>query len=509
MPFNSIFSWAMKKRVHQIELFKKYPLEVQKEVLMNLLSTASRTELGENYKYDSIASVADFKGRVPLYKYPDLKPYIDRMLSGEQNLLWPSEVNWFAKSSGTSTGKSKHIPITTECLVDCHYKGGKDLLALYYDSHPDRKLYKGKHLIIGGSSELVRQNATAHTGDLSSIIIENLPMWAELRRTPKKKIALLANWEEKLAQMAATTIHDDVYILAGVPSWTLKFLERVLEITGAKNILEVWPNLELYMHGGVNFSPYRRQFEMLMPSPEMNFVETYNASEGFFGIQDRPDASDMLLMLDYGIFYEFIPNSGCSDDEPNVLDLEDVETNVDYEMVITTNTGLWRYRIGDVVRFTEVDPFRFVVVGRTQHFINCFGEELMVWNVEEAVKIACAKLGCTVNDYTVAPVYASLGKSGGHEWVIEFGRNPEDVREFGRVLDAALQELNSDYEAKRSTAVMMDYPIIQVVNSGTFYAWLAAQDKLGGQHKVPRLQNDRKLIEEIVLFATDNNWVIG
>ena len=503
MPFNSIFSWIIKKRIHQIDLFRKYPADVQEEVFRNLITTAATTEWGEKYKYEEIDSVKTYQNRVPLQDYDDLKPYVDRLMRNEQNLLWPTEIKWFAKSSGTTSGKSKYIPVSKEALEDCHYKGGKDLLSMYYHNHPNRKLYKGKHLIIGGSSQVNLLSDNSYTGDLSAIILKNLPFWAEIRRTPKKKIALMSDWEEKLEAMARSTIYEDVYILAGVPSWTLVLLNRILDISKADNILEIWPNLELFMHGGVSFGPYENQFKKLIPKADMNYVETYNASEGFFGIQDLPELNELLLMLDYGIFYEFIPMSEYKGkDSEKILSLEEVECDVNYAIVISTNAGLWRYIVGDTVKFTSTDPYRLKVSGRTKFYINTFGEELIVDNAEKALKVACDRTGAELREYMAGPVFMDeTGDKGAHEWLIEFSKAPDDLEFFNEVLDNALKSINSDYEAKRSGNFILHPPIIHQLASGTFYDWMKKRGKLGGQNKVPRLNNNREHLDSLKNFC--------
>lgn len=501
MPFNSIFSWLIKKRTAQIDLFKQYPIETQNEWLYNLVSTAKETEFGKAYGFASINSYQDFKREVPLQTYEDVKPYVDRLFKGEQQLLWPSEVKWFAKSSGTTNDKSKFIPVTKESLEDCHYKGGKDLLSMYYDNYPNRKLYKGKHLILGGSAEVNYLSDESYFGDLSAIILKNLPWWAEIRRTPSKEIALMSQWEEKIEQLAQTTVHEDVYILAGVPSWTLVLLNKIKENTGVNSIKEIWPNLELFMHGGVSFEPYREQFKQVINDPNMNFVETYNASEGFFGIQDTVDKNEMLLMLDYGIFFEFIPMEkfeGVNSKE--VISIEDVELDKNYAIVISTNAGLWRYIVGDTIKFTSKFPHRIQITGRTKHFINAFGEELIVENVEKAMAIASERTNASIREYTVAPVYMEDGENGTHEWLIEFYDEPKSMENFMEVLDTALKSLNSDYEAKRFGNMAMTFPKYHKLPKNTFDNWLKQKGKLGGQNKVPRLSNDRKLIDEILTW---------
>ncbi len=498
MPFNSIFSWLIKKRIHQIELFTKYPIEVQREWFQKLISTAAPTEWGKKHGFASIKNYKDYVKNNPLQEYESVKPYIDRLVKGEQNVLWPGEVKWFAKSSGTTNDKSKFIPVTREALEDCHYKGGKDLLCLYYHNHPNRKLYKGKHLIVGGSSQINYLSYDSYFGDLSAIIIKNLPFWVELRRTPNKKIALMSNWEEKLEQMARSTLNEDVYIIAGVPSWTLVLLKRILQITEKKNIAEVWPNIELYMHGGVSFEPYRKQFKNIIQKSDMNYVETYNASEGFFGIQDQSDVNELLLMLDYGIYYEFIPMEKYAGENSQTIPLEEVEAGKNYALVISTNAGLWRYIPGDTIMFTSTLPYRFKITGRTKQYINTFGEELIVDNAEKAMVIACERTGASIKDYTAGPLYMSHEDVGAHEWIIEFENQPRDISFFTEVLDNALKSLNSDYEAKRSNDLNLKKPIIHVAPPDTFLKWLKEKGKLGGQNKVPRLSNNRKYLDELL-----------
>lgn len=501
MPFNSIFAWAMKKRIHQIDLFRKYPDEVQKELFENLISKGARTVYGIEVEMDKVQSYSDFK-RLPLQNYEDVKPWVDKVMNGEQSALWPTETKWFAKSSGT-TSRSKLIPVTRESLEDCHYKGGKDLLAMYYDNHPNRKLYNGKHLIIGGSAQVNSLTTDSYYGDLSAIILKNLPWWAEIRRTPSREIALMSEWQSKMEKMAASTINEDVYIIAGVPSWTMVLANKVLEITGKNHLKEVWPNLELFMHGGVNFEPYRSEFQKLMPGPNMNFVETYNASEGFFGIQDQVGSDEMLLMLDYGIFFEFIPMEsfdGVNSEE--IYSIDEVETDVNYAVVISTNGGLWRYILGDTIRFTSLFPFRFKITGRTKSFINAFGEEVIVENAELAVAEACIRTNAQIRDYTAAPVYMEDKLSGCHQWLFEFVQFPDDVERFNMILDEQLRELNSDYDAKRYNDLILGKPMISVVPNGTFDKWLGANNKLGGQNKIPRLSNNRTIMEQI-LSLTD------
>jgi len=488
----------MKKRIHQIELFMKYPLEVQQEWLRRLINCARNTEFGRQYDFRSIQTYEEFCNRVPLNDYESLKPFIDRLRQGEQNVLWPTEIKCFAKSSGTTNDKSKFIPVSQEALEECHFKGGKDMLSIYCNSHPDTNLFAGKAIAMGGTHEIVEvNNDSYYQGDLSAILIQHLPVWVEYLRTPGLSIALMDEWESKIEKMAAATMQHDVTNISGVPSWTLLLFRKVLEITGKKNLLEVWPNFELYIHGGVNFVPYRDQFAKLLPSSAVNYLETYNATEGFFGIQDRNGASDMLLMLDYGIFYEFIAFEDGSQDLSRVISLADVVPGVNYAVVITTNGGLWRYMLGDTVKFTSVRPYRIQITGRTRNFINAFGEELIVENAEKALSVACGRCNALLGEFTGAPVYYGEQK-GAHEWLIEFEKEPADLGFFTEIFDNALKSLNSDYEAKRYHDLLLGQPLIRVMPRGTFYRWLKVKGKLGGQNKVPRLANERKYVEEIL-----------
>lgn len=499
MPFNSIFAWIIKKRIHQIDLFRKYPLEVQQELFERMISQAMYTEWGFKLGFTAISDYLDFKKAVPLQEYDDVKPYVDRLMAGEQNILWPTDTKWFAKSSGTTSDRSKLIPVTRESLEDCHYKGGKDLLALYYNNHPNRKLYNGKHLIVGGSAQVNHLSADSYFGDLSAIIVKNLPWWAEIRRTPAKEIALMSEWESKIEKMALSTIQEDVYILAGVPSWTMVLANKVLEITGKDNLKEVWPNLELFMHGGVSFEPYREHFKRLIPDPDMHYVETYNASEGFFGIQDQVDSNELLLMLDYGIYYEFIPMSSFDGvNSKEVINLKDVQPGVNYALVISTNGGLWRYIVGDTIEFTSVTPYRFKITGRTKSYINTFGEEVVVENAERAIAYACQKTNAQIREFTACPVYMSGIERGAHEWLIEFVKEPEELDRFVALLDEHLREINSDYDAKRYQNMILSRPTVRVMNNGTFDEWLKVNGKLGGQNKIPRLSNNREILEQIL-----------
>lgn len=499
MPIvNSIFNWIMKKRIHQIELFMKYPHDVQEEWFQKLITTAQHTEWGRKYDYKSTLTTEQFKERVPIQTYDTLKPYIEKMMKGEQNVLWPSEVKWYAKSSGTTNDRSKFIPVTDESLEECHYKGGKDLLSIYCNNRPNAQIFTGKCLVLGGSAQINHLNSESRYGDLSAVILKNLPMWAEWYRTPDLSITLMDNFEEKIEKTAHAIIDVNVTNMSGVPTWFVVLAKRVLEITGKSNLLEVWPNLELYFHGAVNFKPYREQFKKLIPSDTMYYLETYNASEGFFGIQDLPNSEEMLLMLDYGIYYEFLPLEDIGNDNARTLNLDEVELNRNYALIISTNGGLWRYMIGDTIRFTSLSPYRIQITGRTKHFINAFGEEVIIDNAEKALTKACSETKAIIRDYTACPIYFQGTDAGGHEWIIEFEHQPENIGQFTDILDNTLREINSDYDAKRFKDMALRRPLIHVAPDGTFYNWMKHRGKLGGQHKVPRLANERHYVEEIL-----------
>lgn len=499
--FNSIASWILKKRIHQIELFMKYPQEVQTELLGTLLNKAQNTETGLRYDFKNIKDYSEFRNTVPLCTYETIAPQIERCRKGDQNIFWPTPIKWFAKSSGTTNAKSKFIPVSNEALEDCHYKAGKDMLSLYFNNNPDSQLLSGKCLRLGGSHELYNEN-NSYFGDLSAIIIQNMPFWAELSSTPGSKTSLISEWETKMKAIVSETLPEKVTSLAGVPSWMLLLLQKVLDETKSKTITAVWPEAEVYFHGGINFKPYREIYQSLFPKKGFKFYEIYNASEGFFGIQDRNNADDLLLMLDYGIFYEFIPfqAEGVAA-EPQVIPLEEVELETNYELVITTNAGLWRYRIGDTVRFTNLSPYRIQVTGRTKSHINVFGEELIIDNAENAISRVGKMTNSLVSNFSAAPIFMESNTRGAHEWIVEFEKEPQDLKQFSILLDQALQELNSDYEAKRKSS--LEQLQLHKAKKGLFYQWLASNNKLGGQHKIPRLSNSRVFLEELI--ALNNN----
>lgn len=495
--FNSVVTWLMRKRKHQRDLFLEYPFNVQADVLRNLVENAASTEFGREHGFSSIGTKDDFRQQVPLQDYDSLRPSIDRHRMGEQNVLWHSPIRWFAKSSGTTSDRSKFIPVSQEALEDCHFKGGKDMLGIYCNNFPETQLFSGKGLSIGGSHRVDETNADVFYGDLSAVLLQNLPLWTELYRTPKLEVALMDEWESKLDEMVRITLQQDITNIQGVPSWTLVLLNKVLEVSGKQTIREVWPNLEVFFHGAVSFLPYCRQFEAIIGSPGINYMETYNASEGFFAMQDMPGSDELLLMLDYGIYYEFIPMEEWDSPEPRTLLLEEVEVGRNYALVISTNAGLWRYRIGDTVMFTSLRPHRIHVTGRTKHFINAFGEEIIIENAEQALQMACERTGALIREYTAGPLYLEGKAKGRHEWLIEFAKLPDDMGYFTETLDIGLKSINSDYEAKRYRDMVLLQPLVSSLPKDTFYNWLRSKGKLGGQHKVPRLSNDRRYLDEI------------
>ncbi len=494
---NSIASWFLKKRFHQIELFLKYPNEVQNELLFSLLKVGKDTEVGRKYDFDSIKTYRAFNERIPIVNYEEFQPLIERSRGGEHNIFWPSPIKWFAKSSGTTNAKSKFIPVSYESLEDCHYAASKDLLCMYLNNNEDAQLFTGKSLRLGGSKELYRENGTAF-GDLSAILIDNMPFWAEYSSTPSNRVSLMSDWETKMEAVVEETIAENVTSLAGVPSWMLVLLNNVLEKTGKDSILDIWPNLEVYFHGGVSFNPYVEQYKAILPSNKFRYYETYNASEGFFAIQDQNNSSDLLLMLDYGIFYEFIPMDCYGTPQQIAIPLSEVKLNTNYSVVITTNAGLWRYKVGDTIRFVSLSPHRIKVTGRTKHHINAFGEELIIENAERALKNVCKRTSAEIVDYTAAPVFMEGKEKGAHEWIIEFKTPPENMAYFEELFDNALKSLNSDYEAKRFNNMTLNKPKIHSARTNLFYDWLKENDKLGGQHKVPRLSNSRTYLEELL-----------
>ena len=486
-------------RCWRIDAWKNNPINAQREVLQDLVTSAQYTEFGKKYNFSNLYTIRAFKDAVPIHEYNDLKPYIERMMQGEQNVLWNTPVYWFAKSSGTTSDKSKFIPVSEESLQDGHFKATKDVLSLYYQFNPDSALLTGKGLVLGGSHNINPMNNEAQYGDLSAVLLQNTPFWGHWLRTPVLSIALMDEWENKIEKLAESTIHENVTSISGVPTWTLVLLKRILEITGKKTMAEVWPSLELYMHGGVSFTPYKEQFQRLI-GKNINYLDLYNASEGFFAAQGDPGQEGMLLFVDHGTFMEFMPVREYGKKDPLTIGLHDVEMGENYALVISTNGGLWRYLLGDTIQFTSLMPFRIKVSGRLKHYINAFGEEIIIDNADRAMAIASQKTGAVVNDYTAAPVYFSNDSNGAHEWLIEFENEPASLETFTIELDAALKNINSDYEAKRHKNIALRLPIVQLMKKGIFNEWLRKKGKLGGQHKVPRLSNDRTLLEEILLL---------
>ena len=500
MPFsivNSITAWFLKKRIHQIKLFKKHPIEVQNEVLMNLINCAKNTEIGKKYGFETIDDYETFSNKVPVSTYEDFFKYINRSIKGEENIFWNTEIKWYAQSSGTTNSKSKFIPVSKESLEECHYKAGKDVLCIYMNNNEDSNLFSGKSLRLGGSKK-IQNNGNKYFGDLSAILIDNLPIWAELMSAPNNEISLMDKWDEKLNAIIKNTINEDVTSLAGVPSWMLIMINKILAEKNIKSIKEIWKNLEVYFHGGVDFKPYKNQFIKALGN-NVRFYEIYNASEGFFAIQDRNDKNDMLLMLDYGIYFEFQEfNSRSLKDNNQIVNLSKVKLNTNYAIIISTNAGLWRYKIGDTIKFTSLKPFRIQITGRTKNFINAFGEELIIENTDLALNKTLSKHNSTIFEYTVAPSFINKDKSGFHQWLIEFQKKPKNISQFEKDLDLNLQKINTDYKAKRFKNITMSQLEIVEAKNNLFFNWLKLNNKLGGQNKVPRLSNDRKIIEELL-----------
>lgn len=493
-------------RMLRMERFINYPIDAQNRVFHDLITQAQYTEFGKKHHFDNIYTFKKFKENIPIQDYEQIKPYINRIMEGEQNLLWNTPIRWFAKSSGTTSDKSKFIPVSQESLNDCHYRSGRDVLTLFYNNFPESDLLTGKSLVIGGSHQVSQFNELISYGDLSAVMLQNLPFYGHLMRTPDLSVALMDEWEKKIDRIARDTIQENVTSIAGVPSWTIILIKYILELTGKSSLKEVWPNLELYMHGGVSFAPYASQFQKLIPDPVMQYQEIYNASEGFFAAQDGLFHNEgLLLFLNHGIFYEFMPMEEYGRANPKTLQLQEVEIGQTYILVISTNAGLWRYVVGDTIQFTGLYPFRIVVTGRTKFFINAFGEEVVVENAEKAIAEACKQTGAAINDYSAGPVYFSENSNGAHEWLIEFENEPDRIDKFAEVLDKTLQSVNSDYEAKRYKDIALHKPIIRVLPRGTFNEWLKYKDKLGGQHKVPRLCNDRKYLDEILQMIKKPN----
>ncbi len=499
--FNLVMRKAFESRISALDEMAKNPLEGQKKVFDYLIEQSKGTRWGVDFGYASMKSYQDFSQRVPVSTYEELFPYIERVMKGEQNVLWPSKISWFAKSSGTTNSRSKFIPVSQEALEDTHFRGGKDMISLFIKNKPESKSFEGKGLVIGGSHSINHLNEHSHYGDVSAVLMQNLPFWAQFVRVPSLQTALMENWEEKIEKIARETMDKNVTSITGVPTWTTVLLQRILEIKKKSTIKEVWPNLEVFCHGAVAFDPYKPLFDKLV-GEDIYYLDNYNASEGFFAIQDREVEKDMLLLTDHGIFYEFLPTSEMGSGNPKPIPLAEVKTGINYAIIISTNAGLWRYNLGDTIKFTSTQPYRLVITGRTKHFINAFGEELMIENADKAVFKACEETGASITNYTAAPVYLDMGKRGGHQWVIEFIKEPSDVNKFGEVLDQTLKELNSDYEAKREKDIALAPPKLSIVPKETFYKWMKSRGKLGGQNKVPRLSNSREYVEEVLSFGS-------
>lgn len=494
---HSIASWFLKKRIHQMELFLKYPHEVQNELLFQLLDKAKDTEYGKTHEFKSIKTYKEFTERLPIVTYEDIYDKIERSRQGEHNIFWPTPIRMFAKSSGTTNAKSKFIPLSDEALEDNHYAASKDLLCMYLNNNKESKLFTGKGLRLGGSKEIYKNNGTSF-GDLSALLIDNMPLWASYSSTPSNEVSLLGDWEKKMPAIIEETLNQNVTSLAGVPSWMLVLLNECLEISKAENIKEIWPDLEVYFHGGVSFDPYLNQYLKLIPDKNFKYYEIYNASEGFFAIQDQNDSKDLLLMLNYGIFFEFIPMDSYGYEKQKTINLQDVEVGVNYALIITTNAGLWRYKIGDTIRFTSTNPYRLKVTGRTKHHINVFGEELIIENAEKALKKVALEYDVEIYDYTVAPIFMKGKHKGAHEWIIEFKTPPTNIQDFRQSLDQNLRDVNSDYDAKRKNNTTLNLLELHIAKNNLFYSWLKSHEKLGGQHKIPRLSNKRNYIDELL-----------
>jgi GH3 auxin-responsive promoter len=492
-----IISKLARNRFWRIQNWSNHPVAAQRQVLQDLVSAGQYTELGKKYHFAKLFTLKEFKKHVPIHEYDDIKIYINRMMQGDDNILWNTPVKWFAQSSGTTSDKSKYIPISDESLADNHFKAAKDVLTNYYNNFPGSDLLTGKSLVVGGSHQLSKVNEEIQFGDLSAVLMQNSPFWGQWIRTPELSVALLDEWEEKIEQLAQITANENVTSLAGVPTWTLILLKRILQIKNKQTIKEVWPNLELYVNGGVSFIPYKEQFDKIIGG-KINYLEIYNASEGFIAAQVKPDDDGMLLFTEHGIFYEFMLVEEYGKRNPKTVGLKDVELDKNYALVISTTGGLWRYLIGDTVIFTSINPYKIKVSGRLKHYMNAFGEEVIVDNTDKAIATACEKTNAMVSDYTAAPVYFSQNNNGAHEWLIEFEKTPNNITAFTYELDNALKDVNSDYEAKRHKDIALRLPIVHILPVGTFNEWLKSKGKLGGQHKVPRLSNDRIILEEVL-----------
>ncbi|MBE9487769.1 MAG: GH3 auxin-responsive promoter family protein [Bacteroidetes bacterium] len=495
---NNIIELGFTYRLRAIENIRKNPIETQNKVFKKLMNSLSLTVYGNERNVKNNFTYSDFRKHIPIVTYEDIEPYIKKMRMGESNILWDKPVNWFAKSSGTTNNKSKYIPVTNQGLQKCHFMGGRDLIALTASLYPETNLFKGKALTLGGSHNIEQlSHGDIRCGDLSAVMINNTPSFYSLIRLPKKETALISDFNLKIESICEQCIDQNITTIAGVPSWNLVMLNKILEYTGKKDISEIWPNLEMFYHGGVAFTPYREEYKRIITSPNMKYTETYNASEGFFAIQDDPKDKSMLLMLDYGVFYEFIPVDTLENYD-SAIPLEEVKKDVNYAMVISTINGLWRYLIGDTVKFTSTDPYKIIITGRTKLFMNAFGEEIIIDNAENAIDKACEVSNSSVFEYTSAPIFMHDKVKGRHQWVVEFRKEPEDINLFIDTLDDTLKKLNSDYEAKRTDDTTLLRPQVNVVPEGTFMKWLESKGKTGGQNKIPRLSNSRDYVEELL-----------
>jgi hypothetical protein len=486
----------IKMRIWSIEQWLENPIDTQRNLLLHIVNQGEYTQYGKQYNFENIHNYSDFVAKVPLQHYENFSPYIESMLAGEENILWNTPIKWYAKSSGTTSAKSKFIPLSDESIENNHFLASKDVLTFYYLNNPDSNLLDGKNLIIGGSLKISEVNENASVGDLSAILMQNSPFWVDWVRTPDLNTLLMEDWEEKMNKLVETTITENVTSISGVPTWTLMLLRRILLKTQAQNISQVWPNLELYMTGGVSFVPYKKEFELLVGKP-IKYLDMYNASEGFFAAQTSDKEDGLTLMIGHGIFYEFITMDSFHSANPIIVSLATVTLNTNYAIVITTLSGLYRYIVGDTVQFTNINPYRIKITGRTKHFINAFGEELIIDNADDAIAKAAENTQCIITDYTAAPIYFEGNNKAAHEWIIAFEKMPNNIQEFAIALDNALKNNNSDYEAKRQKDIALTLPKIVPVLPKLFTQWLQSKGKLGGQHKVPRLSNDRNIINEI------------
>ncbi|MFI3331195.1 MAG: GH3 auxin-responsive promoter family protein [Rikenellaceae bacterium] len=485
-------------RRKKIDFFRRNPIQVQQQQFEWLVKRLKNTSFGSEHGISSNCSLSDFQNKIEVQDYSGFQPYIERIQRGEKNVLWDSKVRWFAKSSGTTDSKSKYIPVTNQMLMGSHKQGPKDTVYTYFVNNPNSRMLYGDSLTLGGSHKIEREGSNILSGDLSAILIENTPKWINFKRCPKKSIALLADFDEKVEKIYKVAKNKNITSFAGVPSWNLVMMNKFLEYSGKNNLLEVWPNLEIFLHGGMNFNPYRELYKQLIPTDNMHYVETYNASEGFFAFADDFARDDMLLALDYGTFYEFLAMNDLASPE-KAVPLEGVKCGVNYAIIISASNGLWRYMIGDTVTFTSTNPYRIKITGRTKHFVNAFGEEIIVDNAERAIRHACDMTNSEIREYSAAPIYMQGREKGSHEWVIEFAKSPNNLDAFTDAMDKKLQEINSDYEAKRKNNTTLLRPTVTVVSKGTFNRWiLSTRGKIGGQNKIPRLSNQRDTIEQLI-----------